>query len=85
MVYLFAFKKTFRLYIPEVVSSLSGHWSTNQPLDRELVEKLCTVPRQLLAGYDLCNELFLAAYDINFYTVDWGQEQYQVRILLSPV
>jgi len=65
------------LYIPEVVSSLSGHWSTNQPLDRELVEKLCTVPRQLLAGYDLCNELFLAAYDINFYTVDWGQEQYQ--------
>jgi len=62
---------------PEVLQSLSGHWSTGQPLDPVLLDKLCTVPRHLLAGYDMCRDLFLASFDLQFYSVDWGQEDYQ--------
>ena len=67
----------FRLYVPEVMRSLSGHWSTGQPLETDLVNKLCTVPRHLLAGYDLCRQLFFADFDISFYSVDWEKEGYQ--------
>ena len=30
-----------------------------------------------VAGYELCNELYKAAYDIAFYTEDYENEQYQ--------
>jgi len=65
------------LYVPEVMRTLSGHWSSDKPLDPELVGKLCTVPRQLLAGYDLCHSLYKSAYDIAFYTEDYEKESYQ--------
>merc|ERR1739838_669190 len=32
--------------------------------------------RNHLAGYDLCNELYKAAFDIAFYTDDYENEQY---------
>ena len=70
----------FRLYVPEVMRSLSGHWSTGQPLETDLVNKLCTVPRHLLAGYDLCRQLFFADFDISFYSVDWEKEGYQEMV-----
>jgi len=68
------------LYVPEVMRSLSGHWSTGQPLETDLVNKLCTVPRHLLAGYDLCRQLFFADFDISFYSVDWEKEGYQEMV-----
>ena len=60
--------------------SLSGHWSTGQPLETDLVNKLCTVPRHLLARYDLCRQLFFADFDISFYSVDWEKEGYQEMV-----
>lgn len=65
------------LYVPEVMRTLSGHWSSDAALDPELVGKLCTVPRQLLAGYDLCHDLYRAAYDVAFYSEDYDKEGYQ--------
>jgi len=48
-----------RLYQPDVLNLLSGHWSTSEPLSPEIVEKLCNVAiKQHLAGYHLCEELF---------------------------
>ena len=67
------FPLSCRLYLPEVMEALSCHWSTNQPLEHNLVQKLCTVPRQLLAGYGLCQELHKAAYDMAFYTEDYDK------------
>ena len=42
---------------------LSSHWSTNEPLNPEVVDKLCNVAvRQHLAGYSLCEELYRLVY-----------------------
>ena len=49
----------FRLYQPDVINLLSGHWSTNEALSPEVVDKLSNVAvRQHLAGYSLCEELY---------------------------
>jgi Zn-dependent oligopeptidase len=50
-----------------VLSSLSGHWSSNEPLSAQLVDALCST-RQHMAGYELSGELFKAAFDIAFYS-----------------
>ena len=53
------FLSFFRLYHPDVLNLMSGHWSTQEPLNPEIVDKLCTVAvRQHLAGYSLCHELY---------------------------
>lgn len=67
----------FRLQIPEVLRSLTGHWSTGEPLDVETCRNLCQVPQQHLAGYHLCQELLKAAFDLAFYTEDYEGESYQ--------
>lgn len=59
--------RAFRLYTPTVLSSLSGHWSSNEPLSAQLVDALCST-RQHMAGYELSGELFKAAFDIAFYS-----------------
>ena len=68
---------THWLYLPEVLQLFSGHWSSNQPLEPKVISKLCTVPRQLLAGYKLCNDLYKASYDLAFYSEDYNKEAYQ--------
>ena len=66
------------LYVPEILRSLSGHWSSNEPLPNNVVETLCsTAGKQHLAGYSLCNDLYHAAYDMAFYTDDYEKESYQ--------
>ena len=50
---------SYWLYNPEVLRSLSGHWSTNEPLPNNVIDALCTsAGMQHLAGYNLCNELY---------------------------
>ncbi len=56
-----------RLYTPDFLSALSGHWSNNEPLSQELVDRLC-LSKHHMAGYDLCHELFKASYDMAFHT-----------------
>ena len=68
---------THWLYVPDILRSLSGHWSTNEPLPNNVIETLCTTAgKQHMAGYSLCNELFLAAYDMAFYGIDYEKEYY---------
>ena len=55
------------LYTPEFLTTVAGHWSSNQPLGQNVLDGLCS-SRHHLAGFELCTELFRAAYDIAFYT-----------------
>ena len=55
------------LYTPEFLTTVAGHWSSNQPLGQSVLDGLCS-SRHHLAGLDLCTELFKSAYDIAFYT-----------------
>lgn len=69
---------THWLYVPEVLQSLSGHWSTNEPLPNNVIETLCSsAGKQHMAGYSLCNDLYHAAYDMAFYSEDYEKESYQ--------
>ena len=69
---------THWLYVPDILRSLSGHWSTNEPLPNNVIEKLCTsAGKHHMAGYNLCNELFRAAYDKAFYSEEYEKESYQ--------
>ena len=48
---------------------LSSHWSTNEPLHPEVVDKLCNVAvRQHLAGYSLCEELYRLVYSCSGFS-----------------
>ena len=68
---------THWLYVPEVLRSLSGHWSTKEPLPSNVIDTLCNlVGKHHMAGYSLCNELYRSAYDIAFYTEDYEKESY---------
>jgi len=62
--------------VPQVLSSLSGHWSSGARLPQEQISALIKADTHM-AGYDLCNELFKAAYDLAFYTEDYESEQFQ--------
>ena len=64
------------LAVPQVLQSLSQHWSSGERLSGAQVTNLISA-RNHMAGYDLCNELYKAAYDIAFYTEDYENEQYQ--------
>ena len=57
----------FRLYTPDVLTNISGHWSSNESLSKEIVESLCA-SRQHMAGYTLCNELYKIAVDLAIYS-----------------
>ena len=60
---------------PGVLQSLSQHWSSGERLTSDQVQALLSA-RLHLAGYDLCQELFKAAYDLAFYAEDYEAEQY---------
>merc|ERR1712002_697129 len=64
------------LTIPQVLLRFSQHWSTGEQLSMAQLTGLVSA-RNHMAGYDLCNELYKAAYDIAFYTEDYENEQYQ--------
>jgi oligopeptidase A len=55
------------LYTPDFLASVSGHWSTNEPISPGVVDSICS-SRHHMAGFELCTELFKAAYDISFFT-----------------
>ena len=61
------------LTAPGVLQSLASHWSSGERLTSEQVEAL-TSARLHLAGYDLSQELFKAAYAA--YAEDYKAEQY---------
>jgi len=63
------------LCVPQVLQGLSQHWSSGEKLSGAQVTSLISA-RNHLAGYDLCNELYKAAFDIAFYTDDYENEQY---------
>ena len=63
------------LYVPHVMAGLSRHWSSGQPLPDSMLDGLLAT-KQHMAGYNLSRELFLAAYDIAFYSEDYEAEQY---------
>ena len=64
------------LAVPQVLQSLSQHWSSGERLSGAQVTNLISA-RNHMAGYELCNELYKAAYNIAFYTEDYENEQYQ--------
>ncbi len=55
------------LYTPGLLGALASHWSSNEPLAARAVEQLC-LSKQQLAGYDMCGELYKAAFDIAFHS-----------------
>eukprot|EP00092_Neocalanus_flemingeri_P019582 GFUD01021214.1.p1 GENE.GFUD01021214.1~~GFUD01021214.1.p1 ORF type:complete len:771 (+),score=230.50 GFUD01021214.1:151-2463(+) len=63
------------LMVPQVMQGMSQHWSSGERLSGGQVTSLISA-RNHLAGYDLCNELYKAAFDIAFYTEDYENEQY---------
>ena len=60
------FFSRLRLYHPQILTGLSGHWSSNEPLSPQIIETL-SQSRKHLAGYELCNELYLSAVDLGTY------------------
>nr|CAD7592199.1 unnamed protein product [Timema genevievae] len=56
-----------RLYEPSTLANISSHYESGKPLPDDIVDKLCRV-RQHLAGYDLCQELYLSALDLELHT-----------------
>nr|CAD7409726.1 unnamed protein product [Timema poppensis] len=58
---------THWLYEPSTLANISSHYESGKPLPDDIVDKLCKV-RQHLAGYDLCQELYLSALDLELHT-----------------
>jgi len=56
------------IHNPQVIRAISGHWSRNEPIEDDVVKHLCTTIKHHMAGYDLCQELFLANFDIAYHT-----------------
>lgn len=56
------------MHHPEVIKSVSGHWSNNQGLRDEVIDHLCTSIKHHMTGYELCNELYLAEFDLLFHS-----------------
>ena len=63
------------LTVPQVLQSLSQHWSSGEQLSPAQVSSLLSA-RTHMAGFDLCQELYKAAFDIAFYSEDYEAEQY---------
>ena len=68
------------LTVPGVLQSMAKHWSSGELLSPAQVTNLQEA-RVHLAGYDLCQELYKAAYDLAFYSEDYEAEQ--VRFVCS--
>ncbi|XP_016952335.1 oligopeptidase A [Drosophila biarmipes] len=51
---------------PTVIRSLSGHFSSGEPLEAEISQKMRLLKTQL-AGYNLCQDLYLADLDIELH------------------
>jgi oligopeptidase A len=64
------------LSVPRILTGLSSHWSSGERLSSDQVSAIISSGNHL-AGYDLCNELYKAAFDMAFYTEDYEDEQYQ--------
>jgi len=63
------------LSVPHVLQSMSRHWSSGEQLAAAQLNSLIEA-RCHMAGYDLCQELYKAAYDMAFYSEDYEAEQY---------
>nr|CAD7396192.1 unnamed protein product [Timema cristinae] len=59
--------ETHMVYEPSTLASIGSHYESRKPLPDDIVDKLCKV-RQHLAGYDLCQELYLSALDLELHT-----------------
>lgn len=55
------------LYEPKVLSSISSHYKTADPLSEKMIEGIQR-KRTHLAGYDVGQELFLSALDVELHT-----------------
>lgn len=55
------------LYDPETIRTISGHYKTEEPLPDEIMKNLRNV-RQHMAGYNLCNELYLSKLDLELHS-----------------
>ena len=71
------------LSVPKVIASVSGHWSTNQPLAEDLADKLST-SKHHMAGLELCTELFKTAYDIEYYSSKVNESYEDIEQRLRP-
>lgn len=58
---------THWLYDPHTIRSISGHFSTEEPLPEDIVKNLQNI-RSHMAGYDLCKELYLAKLDLDLHS-----------------
>ena len=63
------------LSVPHILQTFSQHWSSGEQLSAAQLTSLISAKNHM-AGYDLCNELYKAAFDIAFYTEDYENEQY---------
>lgn len=63
------------LYVPHVMTAMSSQWSTGEKMPASLLDSL-VASRHHMAGYNLSKELFLAAFDIAFYSVDYDSEKF---------
>uniref|UniRef100_A0A1L8DU09 Putative oligopeptidase n=1 Tax=Nyssomyia neivai TaxID=330878 RepID=A0A1L8DU09_9DIPT len=55
------------LYNPTVLKAISSHYATEDPLTDALVKSIQT-SRTHMAGYDLCQELYLSALDLELHS-----------------
>ncbi|CAH0398901.1 unnamed protein product [Chilo suppressalis] len=58
---------THWLYDPHTIQALSGHYKTDEPLPEDIVNNLRNV-RGHMAGYHLCNELYLSKLDLELHS-----------------
>nr|XP_003699258.2 PREDICTED: probable cytosolic oligopeptidase A isoform X1 [Megachile rotundata] len=55
------------LYEPFILQQISGHHSTGEPLSTEMIETVQKI-RTHLAGYNLCQSLYLSRFDLELYS-----------------
>lgn len=58
---------THWLYDPNTVRSISGHFSTEEPLSDDIVKNLQNI-RGHMSGYNLCKELYLSKLDLELHS-----------------
>lgn len=64
------------LTVPHVLQALTCHWSTGEQLSDLQVENQIQANKHM-AGYQICNELFKAAFDLSFFAEEYEKETYQ--------
>ncbi|XP_053606651.1 uncharacterized protein LOC128673075 [Plodia interpunctella] len=55
------------LYDPHTIRALSGHYKSEEPLPENIITNLRSVRRHM-AGYDLCQELYLSRLDLELHS-----------------